>query len=52
MLDSSNEKLLVAISTLLSEGKIDAEAAGKLLNTAARFEERVQAVSNNTLHSN
>lgn len=33
--------LLSTVSVLLAEGKIDAEAAGKLLNTAARYEERI-----------
>lgn len=42
MSSDQNDKILTSVAQLLSEGKIDAEAAGKLLNTVARFEERVK----------
>lgn len=47
MFKQANEDLLSSISTQLKEGKMDAEAASKLLNTIARFEERV---GNNVPH--
>lgn len=44
MVPNGNQDLLSTISLLLAEGKIDTEAAGKLLNTVARYEERIAAV--------
>ena len=41
MFDLSNEEIMTSIAKKLGEGSITAEEAEKLLNTVARFEERV-----------
>jgi len=48
MLDNTNHDLATTVSVLLAEGKLDAEAAGKLLNTAARYEERIANLKHNS----